>query len=420
MKKNIFRLATIVVAVVFATTAYGQNSDWYIAPSIAYSDDDGDRNIDDSVAGGQINAGRGVTEHISLEGALGYSDIDGFPGQKHLDISVNMLAFGNRDATFAPYFLVGIGYLGAKIEGAGDENRPTGTVGVGVIWRLGNSAVSIRAEQRARLAWEQGDNLTDLISTIGLQFSFGATKSAGKAKTGFDSDNDGVIDHWDMCPATKRGTAVDEYGCPLDSDKDGVADGIDACPDTPTGVQVDAVGCPPESDADRDGVADDKDKCPKTPAGAVVDIYGCERDGDGDRVVDRLDRCPNSPKGIRVDFSGCEIKDVIKLPGVNFANNSDRLLLGTAKILVNAAATLKKNPGMKIEVAGHTDSVGSAATNESLSERRAKTVRNYLLRYGANPASITARGYGERRPISDNTTAQGRAANRRVELIILN
>ena len=424
MKKNIFRLTCIVLAVVFATTAYGQNSDWYIAPSVVYTGDDDDRLVDDGV-GGQISVGRAITEHISLEGSLGYSDLSGTepggtPGQKLLDLSVNMLAFTDRDSSFAPYFLVGIGYLGAKIELSGEENRPSGTLGIGFIWTLGDSAISIRAEQRARLAWEQDNNLTDLISSIGLQYSFGAGTRTDKSKPKFDSDGDGVKDHWDVCPATRRGTVVDDYGCALDSDKDGVTDGIDACPDTPAGVQVNAVGCPPETDADGDGVADDKDNCPETPAGADVDIYGCERDDDGDRVVNRLDRCPNSPKGIRVDFSGCEIKDVIKLPGVNFANNSDRLLLGTEQILVNAATTLKKNPGMKIEVAGHTDSNGSAAANESLSERRAKTVRNYLLRYGANPANITARGYGERRPISDNTSAQGRAANRRVELIILN
>lgn len=420
MKNTRHQLTCIAIAIFLTTAAQGQNSDWYIAPAIVYTDDDGDRNIDDSVAGGQINVGRGVTEHISLEGAFGYSDIDGFPGQKHLDISVNMLAFGNRDATFAPYFLVGIGYLGAKIEGAGDENRPTGTVGVGVIWRLGNSAVSIRAEQSARLAWEQGDNLTDLISTIGLQFSFGATKSTGKKKTGFDSDSDGVIDHWDNCPATTPGATVDEYGCELkiDTDGDGVLDGDDRCPKTVAGATVNIYGCERDDDADR--VVNRLDKCPNTPAGGIVDTHGCERDDDADRVVNRLDRCPNTTAGVRVDVKGCEIKDVIKLPGVNFANNSDQLLLGTENILMDAAATLKRNPAMKIVVAGHTDSVGAAAMNASLSERRAKTVRNYLIRYGANPANLSARGYGESRPVSDNDTAQGRAANRRVELIILN
>ena len=418
MKTNITRLATIALAVFFAATAHGQNSDWYIAPAAVYTDDDVDRNIDDSTAGGQLSVGRAITEHLSLEGALGYSDIDGFPGQQHLDVSVNLLATMDRNRTLSPYLLFGVGYLGTSTDGGGDENRPSGTLGVGLIWALGNSPVSIRAEYRTRLAWESGNNLTDTIGSVGLQYAFGTGKGTTRKQSGFDSDGDGVIDHWDQCPATARGVSVDENGCELDGDGDGVVDRNDVCPDTVPGTEVNSVGCTPDTDGD--GVFDGKDKCPNTVAGATVDATGCERDDDQDGVVDRLDKCPNTPAGVRVEVNGCEIKDVIKLTGVNFENNSDRIMLGTEQALIDAAATLKKNPELKVEVAGHTDSVGSATTNESLSERRAKTVRNYLVRHGANTAKLTVRGYGESRPISDNTTARGRAANRRVELIILN
>ena len=418
MKKTIFRLTTIVLAILFATAAYGQNNDWYITPAAVFTDDDGDRNIDDSVAGAQLSLGRAMTEHTSLEALLGYSDIDGFPGQQHLELGVNVLAFIDRDSTFAPYFLAGVGYLGTSIDPAGEENRATGTLGVGFVWALGNSAVSIRAEHRARLAYEENNNLTDRISSIGLQFSFGAGTSGARDKPGFDGDQDGVMDHWDQCPATRLGVAVDESGCALDSDGDGVADGADACPDTAAGVQVDEVGCP--QDGDHDGVSDDKDKCRNTPAGAAVDIYGCELDDDGDGVFNSRDKCPNSPTGVRIDISGCEIRDIIALSGVNFASNADRLLPGAEYVLAQAAATLRKHPDLKVEVAGHTDSNGSAEANESLSVRRAITVRDYLIRAGANAVNLTSRGYGETRPIADNTTAQGRTENRRVELIILN
>ena len=73
-----------------------------------------------------------------------------------------------------------------------------------------------------------------------------------------------------------------------------------------------------------------------------------------------------------------------------------------------------------MEVAGHTDSSGADGYNLMLSKSRANTVLNYLITYGANPANLTARGYGEAEPIADNTTAEGRVANRRVELRILN
>ncbi|MEO0998587.1 MAG: OmpA family protein, partial [Pseudomonadota bacterium] len=88
--------------------------------------------------------------------------------------------------------------------------------------------------------------------------------------------------------------------------------------------------------------------------------------------------------------------------------------------LDDAAATLVKNSDLVIEVAGHTDSDGTAEYNESLSERRARTVMNFLIENGANEANLTVRGYGEVQPVADNTTAAGKAQNRRVELRVLN
>ena len=412
MKRPLHGLTCFLLAVLLATTAQAQNDDWYLAVSGVYTDDDTARRIDDAAGGGQLNLGRAVSEHISLEGILGYSDIDGFPGQKHLDAGLNLLAFSNRDSGFSPYFLAGLGYLGTEFENGGEENRPSGTVGVGVLLRLGHSSVSIRAEYRARLAYEDQNNLTDGIATLGLQFSFGA-----RAKTVFDSDGDGVLDDMDRCPKTASGVTVDRTGCGVDSDGDGVPNGADACPNTPAGTPVDGFGC--NRDGDGDGVPNSKDRCPNTAPGAAVSANGCEKDADGDKVIDRLDRCPNTRAGVRVDINGCEIRDVIKLPGVNFVSGSDRLFAGAEQVLVDAAATLRKYPTMVVEVAGHTDSDGSVANNENLSARRANTVRDFLIRAGANPANLAVRGYGEARPIADNATARGKAINRRVELRIL-
>jgi len=221
----------------------------------------------------------------------------------------------------------------------------------------------------------------------------------------------------DRCPNTLPGVMVDAYGCELDSDGDGVVDSKDQCPNTPSGVRVDASGCPVDSDGD--GVTDDKDQCPGTPAGAAVDANGCELDSDNDGVVDRLDECPDSAEGVQVDIKGCEIKEEISLEGVNFESNSDRLLPGAEGILNDAAATLNKNPTIKVEVAGHTDSVGAAEYNESLSARRAQTVHDYLVSNGVSVDRMSVRGYGESQPIADNGTAAGRAQNRRVVLRIV-
>ena len=83
-----------------------------------------------------------------------------------------------------------------------------------------------------------------------------------------------------------------------------------------------------------------------------------------------------------------------------------------------AVATLKKNPSIKVEVAGHTDSDGAAAYNEGLSARRATTVRDYLAANGIATDRMTTRGYGESQPIADNGTREGKAQNRRVVLRI--
>ena len=142
-------------------------------------------------------------------------------------------------------------------------------------------------------------------------------------------------------------------------------------------------------------------------------------DGDGDGVMDADDQCKSTPPGAAVDSRGCEIIVAIDLPDVRFETNSDRLRSGAEQSLNDAAATLIRNPNLKTEVAGHTDDRGDAETNRGLSERRAKTVRDYLISRGVPTAQLSWRGYGEIAPIADNETAEGREQNRRVVLQIL-
>jgi len=149
-------------------------------------------------------------------------------------------------------------------------------------------------------------------------------------------------------------------------------------------------------------------------------MSGCSGDDDDDGVPNHLDKCPNTPAGATVGVNGCEFTDIIELPGVNFGSGSDLLLPGTDQLLKRTAATLNKYPALQIEVAGHTDNDGAADANYGLSERRAKTARNYLILYGVDEKRLTVKGYGEAQPISENETVHGRAKTRRVELRILN
>ena len=110
---------------------------------------------------------------------------------------------------------------------------------------------------------------------------------------------------------------------------------------------------------------------------------------------------------------------VITLSGsVLFTSGRSTLLANARPKLDEVAAALQQSEAEKFIVEGHTDSVGSEATNEELSYRRAQTVRDYLIDRGVPADKIRAVGYGKSRPVADNATAEGRANNRRVEIVI--
>ncbi|MGH7548691.1 MAG: OmpA family protein [Gemmatimonadales bacterium] len=236
-----------------------------------------------------------------------------------------------------------------------------------------------------------------------------------------DADRDGVYDGVDRCPNTPAGARVDAKGCAMDADGDGVPDGVDQCTNTPAGATVDPTGC--TLDADKDGVPDGLDRCPNTPAGTEVDSVGCQRfkDSDGDGVDDTKDKCPGTPPGTRVDAAGCLIiftpeRTPVILRGVTFETGKSALKPESFTVLDIVAQSLVANPDIRIEIAGYTDNTGSALTNLRLSQARADVVRAYLVSKGVAPGRMVAKGYGAASPIAPNTTREGRAQNRRVEL----
>jgi OOP family OmpA-OmpF porin len=109
-------------------------------------------------------------------------------------------------------------------------------------------------------------------------------------------------------------------------------------------------------------------------------------------------------------------KKSLVLEGVNFVTNSSELTPESKSILDDVAQSLKDWPEVKVEIEGHTDSVADPAYNMDLSQRRAESVRDYLESRGIASSRLSAKGYGETRPIASNDTPEGRAKNRRVEL----
>jgi outer membrane protein OmpA-like peptidoglycan-associated protein/opacity protein-like surface antigen len=195
----------------------------------------------------------------------------------------------------------------------------------------------------------------------------------------------------------------------------------DSAPVVAAAAAAVAIEPEPDLDSDADGVLDNDDQCPDTPVGQAVDSLGCavSTDDDDDGVENDYDECPDTTAGAPVDVRGCEVVGEIQLPDVRFETNSDVLRPGSETVLDDAAETLLRNPQLQVEVAGHTDSRGNAEYNRGLSERRAKTVRDYLIGRGVDENRLSWRGYGEEQAIADNETAAGREENRRVVLRIL-
>ncbi|MEO8404784.1 MAG: OmpA family protein, partial [Chitinophagaceae bacterium] len=178
-------------------------------------------------------------------------------------------------------------------------------------------------------------------------------------------------------------------------------------------------GCP-IPDTDKDNINDEEDKCPTQPG--PVSNQGCPLvDSDGDGIPDPDDKCPNLFG--TVENQGCpdikaEVVQKIDYAANNiyFATGKYVLLSKSFKGLDDVAKVMKENPATQLTIDGHTDNVGSDASNQKLSENRAGAVKAYLVKKGVDASRLMSTGYGETKPIADNKTAAGRQKNRRVEL----
>jgi OmpA-OmpF porin, OOP family len=195
---------------------------------------------------------------------------------------------------------------------------------------------------------------------------------------------------------------------PLDRDRDGVPDQLDRCPNTPPDARPvypashERAGCP--VDSDNDGVPDPRDRCARTPVGTPVDENGC----------------PPAAQPTARPAAGPAAQPAVGaamvLRNVAFRQNSAVLLPSSGAALDSVAALLRSVPDARWEVAGFTDNRGLATRNQQLSRLRASMVMRSLIVRGVPAASLTAVGYGSRRPAASNRTETGRAQNRRVEI----
>jgi OmpA-OmpF porin, OOP family len=255
-----------------------------------------------------------------------------------------------------------------------------------------------------------------------------------------DNDRDGIPDVDDACPLNPedKDGFEDEDGCPEgnlnDRDGDGILDDVDQCPDDPEDFDdfEDEDGCP-DPDNDKDGILDVDDLCPNDPEDfdGFEDEDGCpDLDNDQDRILDVDDKCINDPENYNgyEDDDGCPDKGRVVVTDTNieildkvfFEYDSAVIKKESYGILDAVASTMEGNPDIQlIEIQGHTDSRGNDAYNLDLSDRRAASVKKYLVDKGIEESRLTSQGYGESQPIDKKKNEAAYAKNRRVEFLIL-
>ena len=233
-----------------------------------------------------------------------------------------------------------------------------------------------------------------------------------------DTDKDGLMDSVDKCP--KVYGPKENQGCPWgDRDGDGLKDNVDKCPDK-VGPKENK-GCP-WPDTDGDGVLDKDDRCPKKKG--PKEFKGCP-DSDKDKIPDPDDKCPYVP-GVK-ERNGCPKVVLVKvtkksiqiLKKIFFRTGSARIRRRSYPVLNQVVTVLKNFPKIRVRVEGHTDNVGSKKYNKGLSQRRAKSVRRFLMKKGIDAGRLESEGYGMEKPLVPNNSRKNRAKNRRVEFNII-
>jgi OOP family OmpA-OmpF porin len=323
---------------------------------------------------------------------FGYGALSAFPGTYNPDDGDFYPRYRDTDG----FFHVGVGakfplsdMFGLRLDGRG-------------------MAPGAIAHKIAKIGTETGYGGPDFEVLLTAYLGFGAEKPAPPPPpppppvVDQDPDKDGILGAADKCPndPEDKDGFEDEDGCPdLDNDKDGIPDKDDKCPNEAEDKDgfEDEDGCP-DLDNDKDGIPDEKDKCPNEPE--TVNNY---QDEDG---------CPDEIPAAIKKFTG-----VIK--GINFKTNSDKITKDSFKVLDEAVKVLVDYPDAKLEISGHTDNVGKAEYNLELSQKRAESVRKYMVDKGVAADRLTAVGYGMDKPLTANKTKADKAKNRRTEFTLI-
>lgn len=329
-----------------------------------------------------------------------------------IDANLNY-KFRTDDKKWVPYLTGGVGFA----TDHGSYYTAYVPFGGGIQLKANQgSFINIASTYRAELSPLTKMHFAHYISyTYPLKLKNKKPVMIPEAPVAADADNDGVSGDADECP--NQSGLVKYHGCPIpDSDDDGVNDENDQCPNAPGPIKYH--GCP-VPDSDKDGINDELDKCPKEKG---LDRYqGCPiPDTDKDGINDEEDNCP-TVAGIMGNHGCANLQPLIDRFTSNLKFASGKTILNKQLLTSLDSIVLVMNvyPNMSLAIGGHTDNTGSLKINQKLSEQRAMVVSNYLLKKGITIKRLTTAGYADTKPIGDNKTIQGRAMNRRTDVIVL-
>ena len=429
-----FLLTVSLIFTINPTLAQTSENPWAIAVGADLINLQGD-NVDSGINFGApalslsryIGAGFSIGAQYALNNVknnntdLNYSSIDG------------VVKYNLTEGKVLPYLFAGYGFSkfadGKDKEGLfpSTETNRTALGGIGVNFYLDdNFAINVSTSYRGNV---EGSTYNHLQHIVGLSYNFGAgdadkdgvpdQKDICPDIPGLkefdgcpDTDGDGIPDNKDRCPEEAGTEAL--QGCP-DADGDGIADIDDACPNKSGTAAMN--GCP---DSDGDGVADNEDRCPEI-AGDTAN-GGCPwTDSDGDGVPDKDDNCPDLAGTIvnngcpdepteLINFINSENNKILFPASSNSLDSSDKAILDIVKNLLN------KYPDASIVIEGYASSDGSEGYNMKLSERRATSVKEYLVENGIDANRLNIVGYGETKLTGDNNTTSGRKQSRRAKI----
>ncbi|MEN8720864.1 MAG: OmpA family protein [Oceanococcaceae bacterium] len=372
LKTSALALSAGVAAAIFGSSALASanQTGWGVSGALTYTliDDDAERPGQENGYGVRLGVSNALSSWLTMEALLGYQLFDfdqpGSSAQDEISLTVDyqfhvLPVLGKVH----PYLVAGIGAV--RTDDAAPSNLGSTDLhwnaGVGVDIPLASRWGLMADVKHRSIYW---DERRSNIDPTEIMLALGVT--------------------YDLSPERKIEVAVD-------------------------------------GDDDNDGVPNSLDRCPNTPAGAVVDAYGCEvrseiGDADGDGVPDNMDRCPNTPPGTPVDGEGCPAPETVI---IYFAFDSAELN-GPARNALDIVADNLKERSFIVAVAnGHADRTGPEAYNQALSERRAKSVADYLMSAGVPDTQIRTRAFGETRPATPGETPEQRARNRRVEINLI-